>query len=365
MAKGDVYRDESIQRTDVRTGSQIRQATSHPSIHHPPFYYLPPFDDGMNRLFFVSHRTGTPQIFCELRSARKLVQLTDRSDLNEWSLHPAYSGKYVYYTSAHAGHRVDVETLVEEELIRFPGPPICGAGMVGGAMGTTSLSRDERWWAITVKTERAAQLFVLDLETGACQMILERNVIAHPEFHPDDPTLLRYAGPHTDRLWVIGRDGSDHKLAYQRDAAKKEWIVHETWMPGRRELLVANWPHGVLGVDIDTGAARTVCRFNAWHPMIDRTGQLMVADTNHPDVGLQLFNPLDGIGAPRTLCYPGATNAGAHWMADHCPYDDGPVDVYAPQHTHPHPNFSPDGSRIVYTSDAQGTAQIYEVALPP
>ncbi|MCA9438850.1 MAG: PD40 domain-containing protein, partial [Candidatus Omnitrophica bacterium] len=48
----------------------------------------------------------------------------------------------------------------------------------------------------------------------------------------------------------------------------------------------------------------------------------------------------------------------------HCPYDDGPVKVYAPQHTHPHPNFSPDGKRVVFSSDRSGTAQLFEVYLP-
>ena len=48
-----------------------------------------------------------------------------------------------------------------------------------------------------------------------------------------------------------------------------------------------------------------------------------------------------------------------------CPdgYNDGPREVYAPQHTHPHPRPSPDGSRVLYTSDASGHAQLYEVML--
>ena len=99
--------------------------------------------------------------------------------------------------------------------------------------------------------------------------------------------------------------------------------------------------------------------------MINRAGDLMVADTNFPDRGLQLFDPLDGLGEPRPHCETKATNAGAHWNTDHCPYDDGPVDVYAPQHTHPHPNFSPDGRFVVFTSDRSGHAQVYEVEVTP
>ena len=40
-----------------------------------------------------------------------------------------------------------------------------------------------------------------------------------------------------------------------------------------------------------------------------------------------------------------------------------PIQVYAPQHTHPHPSFSPDGKLVLYTSDASGYAQLYEVTV--
>jgi len=163
---------------------------------------------------------------------------------------------------------------------------------------------------------------------------------------------------------VVNRDGSGNRLAYRRDAARKEWIVHETWRPGQRELLTSNWPHGLIGVDIDTGAVRPVCGFNAWHAAVNRAGDLMCTDTTFPDRGLQVFDPRDGIGEPRTLCLPQASNVGAHWNTDHCPYDDGPIEVYAPQHTHPHPSFSPDGARVVFTSDRTGHSQVYEVLLP-
>ena len=90
---------------------------------------------------------------------------------------------------------------------------------------------------------------------------------------------------------------------------------------------------------------------------------MMVADTNFPDIGVQLCDPRDGVGAATTLCFPGATNMGAHW-AGPFPYDNGPIEVYAPQHTHPHPTFSPDNRFVIFTSDRTGFAQIYEASVP-
>jgi len=363
MAIGSTYPTESRTARDRATGALVRQVTDFPAIHHHPFFYIPAYDEMAQRLFFVSHRSGQPQVFMEERPEAALVQLTDRPDLDEWSVHPAYNGRYVYYTASGSAWRVDLENLEEEQLAQLGPPPTRKVGMVGAAMGTTSVSHDDRWWCVPIRVEDHFQMYIVDTNRGESQVVLEQPVIGHPQFHPDDANLLRYAGSHAERLWVVHRDGSNNRLVYQRDCERKEWIVHETWLPARREIMAANWPHGVMVVDIDTGNSRWIVRTNAWHPMVSCDGKQVVADTVHPDRGL-ILSTLDQEPAElRTLCYPHASSLGEHWKTDHCPYDDGPSNVYAPQHTHPHPSFSPDGRRVVFTSDVTGTAQVYEVQL--
>jgi len=396
------YPSESSRFIDPRTGARVRQVTNHSSITHHPFYYLPCMDDAMTRLFFVSHRTGRPEIWCEIRATGELQQLTDQPDLGEWSVHPSHDGRYVYYTAGQAAWRTATENSTAEQLVNFGSLAGREPGMVGAAMGTTTLSHDDRYWAVPVKVDKRFHFICIDTATGAHQTILEAATIGHPEFHPSDNTLLRYAGSYKERIWVVNRDGTGNRLVYDRKPLGKpnqfEWIVHETWNPrglpiadcrlpnGKRgtlttqalltpdtrhltpEIITANWPNGCLGIDIDTGAVRPVCSFNAWHPSINRQGTLMCADTTFPDTGLQLFDPRDGVGTPRTLCFPQATNEGKHWNTDHCPYDDedyqqGKWKVYAPQHTHPHPAFSPDGRFIVFTSDCTSHSQVYEVEI--
>lgn len=86
MGKGTVYLSESRTFYDRRTGTRICQVTMASAQHHHPFFIIPAYDDTMQRLIFVSHRSGTPQIFAEERDARELRQLTDRLDINEWSV---------------------------------------------------------------------------------------------------------------------------------------------------------------------------------------------------------------------------------------------------------------------------------------
>jgi oligogalacturonide lyase len=368
--KGRALPPESRTFADAATGRSVRQVTAHPSIHHHPFYYLPAYDDSMRWLAFVSHRGGYPAIFVEEQSSGRLVQLTDRGDLNEWSVHPSHDGRWIYFTAGCGAWRVSTEPgFREERLADFGDVPMIPPGMVGDAMGTTSLSRDDRWWIVPVKIGAMARLHAIDTSSGAVSVVCEHDSIGHPEVHPDDPNLIRFAGRSTDRIHVVRRDGSGHRLAYRRDLTRREWVVHETWMPrsavaGRNEIVTVIWPHGMIGVDVDTGSIRHITGFPAWHPMIRRDGRSCVADTTFPDRGLFTFDPSAGPDAAPTALVPSlSSNAGDHWNTDHCPYDDGPVKVHAPQHTHPHPSFSPDGSRVVFTSDRTGAAQLYEVVV--
>ena len=129
----------------------------------------------------------------------------------------------VYFTDGQGAWRVDTETCEKEQLASFATVAMREEGMVAAAMGTTALSYDDAWWAVPVKMGVVARLVVIDTRSGASEAIVERDSIGHPEFHPNDSSLLRYAGPYYERMWVINRDGSDHRLAYRREG--NEWIV--------------------------------------------------------------------------------------------------------------------------------------------
>ncbi len=361
MAKGQRYPAESRMLNDERTGTTIRQITNSACIQHHPFFLVPAYDDAMRWLVFVSHRTGAPQIFVEERATGELIQLTDRDDLAEWSIYPSRDGAYVYFTAGTSGWRVRIDTCGEERLLDLGDVAMRSEGMVAAAMGTTALSACDRWWAVRFNIENEAHVAVVDTHSGSWNVVLRKDTVSHMQFCPDDSSLLFCAGPLIDRVWMVNRDGTRHRRLYQRQP--NEWITHESWIPGSRELGFIDWPNGIRCINVDTGRERRVTSFNAWHAICNREGTLMVADTNFPDIGLQLFNPKDGQGEPVTLCYPEASSLGAHWNRTF-PYANGPITVYAPQHTHPHPSFSPDSRYVVFTSDRTGHAQVYEVEIP-
>ncbi len=356
--KGSRHKPEGRVATDAKSKRRIRQVTNHPSVHHHPFFFVPAYDQRGKKLIFVSHRTGSPQIYFEDRSNGELVQATARDDLAEWSIYPSPDGRFVYFTAGTAAWRVDLDDFSETQLADFGAVEMREKGMVGAAMGTTALSADGHWWAIPVKAGNVTRFVVIDTQGATSRVILERDTIGHPQFCPDDDNLILYAGPLTDRVWIVGRDGQDNRRVYQRDD-RMQWVTHEVWIPRQRAIAFVDWPRGMRRIDIKSGEAVWLHRFPAWHAAPDADGTRFVCDTNFPDTGLHVIR-LDG--PPVYLCASEASSEGAHWGAPF-PYNDGPVAVEARQHTHPHPRFSPDGARVVFTSDRTGHAQIYEVEI--
>jgi oligogalacturonide lyase len=357
--KGRRFAPESSVKIDPATKRKVRQVTAHPSIHHHPFFFVPAYDQAGKRLIFVSGRTGAPQIFFEDRASGELVQVTDRNDLADWSIYPSPDGRFVYFTGGTGAWKVSLDDFSETQLADFGTVEMREKGMVGAAMGTTALSADGRWWAIPIKVGKISRFVLVDTQIGESRVILERDTIGHPQFCPDDDNLILYAGPLTDRVWTVRRDGSRNRRAYQREN-RMQWVTHEVWLPGRQAIAFVDWPSGLRLIDLESGEATWLSHFPAWHAAPDDAGRRFVSDTNFPDCGLHII-PLDG-APPASLCASEATSEGAHWGGPF-PYNDGPVAVEARQHTHPHPRFSPDGTRVVFTSDRTGHAQIYEVEL--
>ena len=186
-----------------------------------------------------------------------LIQLTDRDDLADFSIYPSHDGQYVYFTAGSGGWRVHTTTYEEELLIDLGQATLKEKGQVGAAMGTTALSGCDQWWAIRFSDGDESCIAVVDTISGQWDVILRWASVAHMQFCPDDANLLFYAGALKDRIWVVDRDGSNPRRLYQREPG--QWLTHEAWIPGTRELGFVNWPHGMLAVHVDTLKVRR-CR---------------------------------------------------------------------------------------------------------
>jgi hypothetical protein len=161
-------------------------------------------------------------------------------------------------------------------------------------------------------------------------------------------------------MWTVSTRGLKDRPLYLHDA--RQWITHESFLGEGAEVLFTRWPDALMAIQRNGDSPRVVSPLNAWHASSRSDGSLIVADTNHPDVGIRLIHPDDGRDAP--LCYPNATSQGDRWRW-RTP-EPGMVGetTYGPQWTHPHPAFSVSGQWVTYTSDCSGHPQVYAARVP-
>lgn len=348
------YKNEGNTFLDPETGTKIHQITNVPVTHHHPFYYIPAFDSTSQYLTFISHRTGRPEIYQYCLSDKTIYQITNQPNIAEWTLHPSHFGRNIFFTDKSGAWKINSETLKNEKILDFI--TISENNEVGISTATTTLSHDDKWWVIIMKFKDHCSLYVINTLNGETKKLCEKKSIAHPQFHPNDNNLIRYVGHlYEDRLWTILRDGSENKQIYVRKP--REWVVHEVWHPFEKSIYTVIWPNGFYKINEKSNSSEALFQFNSWHANIDSRGEYVLFDTVYPDTGLYLYTIADK--KFRKICNSNSSNQGVHWNTDHCPYDDQPVQVYPPQDTHPHPQFSPDGKYAVYTSDKTGTSQMY------
>lgn len=348
------YKNEGVTFKDPETGTVIHQITAAEAVHHHPFYYIPAFDATSQNLIFISKRTGRSEIYQYNLLEKTIFQITDQPHISEWTFHPSYHGRDIFFTDNIGAWKINCITHKTELILEFKN--ISENNEIGESKATTTLSHDDLWWVIPMKFKDHMSLYIVNTSNGEAKKLCERKNIYHPQFHPADNNLIRYAGHlYEDRLWTIRRDGTENKQIYFRKP--KEWVVHEVWHPKEKSIYTVIWPKGFYKINETENSSEALFEFNSWHANIDKTGNYVVFDTVYPDTGLYLYS----IGKKRfqKICNSNSSNQGVHWNTDHCPYDDQPIQVYPPQETHPHPQFSPDGKYIVYTSDKTGVAQMY------
>jgi oligogalacturonide lyase len=356
--------------TDERTGASIRQWTAHESMHHHFYFTNPTLSADAQQGYFISYRTGYPNLFrIDLRNG-ELTRLTNRPDINPFSPVRNPRTTTIYFTARHSLWSVSPETGEERELCRFPR---C-------RLGTCGVDPSGAWLALGLRFEDRCELALVDTATGHWKSVAREPEIGHVQFCPDDPNMVLYSGAPNRRLWIYDRQKSQTRYVYPQKEG--EWIVHESWLSGL-EILFVHWPHALRAIRADGTGLRTIAKINAWHACADCLAHWIICDTNHPDRGLLLVNP--DTGNWKTLCWPGASLRGTQWIHNRpaqgagidtsiirsdTPEDDpppkpnDPPSTYGPQWTHPHPSFSVDGRQVVYTSDRERWSQVFSVEVP-
>jgi oligogalacturonide lyase len=347
--------------TDEQTGACVTRLTSAPCVNHPLYYLTNSFSADGRWLVFASNRAGKMDLYKICLENGEIQRLTDVDGLDPFSGNVI--DDVVYFTTTGRIHRLDLRDGGRQTLVDRPG---CGFGEV-------TVSGDRRWLASLITRSGKAGLLVARTDGSEAGVILEGvRALYHPQFHPCDSTRLIYsADPPDPRMWTVHRDGSGDRCVYRN--APDEWFVHETFLGKSDQLIVVHWRHGINRVGLKDGDLKRLTNLSAWHIAANADGSRIVCDTHLPDVGICLVDP--ATGRHRILCRSRASSKGWQWhqskplaaTAGGAPGWATMVETpsgetaYGPQHTHPHPSFSPDGRWVTFTSDVTGHPQVYLV----
>ncbi|HCP99455.1 MAG TPA: hypothetical protein DIT99_01595 [Candidatus Latescibacteria bacterium] len=363
--KGAVFPSESRSFTDDRTGARIIQLTDHPSINHHLYFLTSSFTPDEQAVIFASYRSGETNYYKAEFLEGDIRQLTDEPGIHGYSGIISPDGSALLYTAGDSVKTVDLESLATRTLAQYP----------DGQLGELSISADRTALVAAMKQGAHSYITVTQIDGSGGKSIFEcPRTIIHPQFHPSDPNLIEYAQDPAPRMWTIRRDGTDNTCLYEHD--NSEFIVHETFL-GDKDLIFVVWPYALKRMHIDTTKITTISDFNAWHIAANATGDTVLCDTVHPDLGLQLVDVTTG--ERKTLCHPHSSCSGSQWKKDRyalaedwqaaadekeksLSWMEMKVDtVYGPQWTHPHPSYSWTENWVVYTSDVSGHSQVYAV----
>ena len=368
--KGRQFESEHSSYTDKATGVLVHQITSALAINHATYFLQTSFLPGDESMIFISNRSGAAQLY-EIAPFPDgpIRQLTAGAAIHPFSpaIHP--SGKTIFFVRGGSLWELDRETLAERLIIEFQ----------GAQLGEPSLGVGAKWLVMAIQQGPTRGMAVGKADGSNWNVIPFPRTVIHPQFHPFDDQWLEFAGDPAPRMHRVRRDGTNLECLIDHD--NDTFIVHETFLGKTGNLVYTVWPKSLNELDWSTGKFRVITEFNAWHITPNKEGTKVLCDTNHPDIGLHMIDV--ATGDRQLICSTESSNQGTQWLtsryaltedfvlARSAAKSEGTLSwmeasgdtVYGPQCTHPHPSFSSDESKVVFTSDKSGFPQVYVAEL--
>lgn len=366
--KGSISGSEAAVFTDPATGAVAHRMTDQSAISHPSYFLQRSFFPGDRSLFYISYRTGAPQLFEAAFPDGSIRQLTDGPAIHPFSAALRPGGDEIVFTRGGSLWSMRRDTLVERSIVDFP----------GAQLGECSMSPDGEW--LTAAARRGAErgLVAGRFDGNLWRFLPFPRTVIHPQFHPLEPEWIEFAGDPAPRMHRIRRDGSGLECLYEHGSS--EFVVHETFLGQTGDIVFTIWPRALCRMDWTTREIHTITEFNAWHIAPNRDGTQVLCDTNHPDLGLHIIDAASG--ERRRICLSESSSQGTQWRTSRYALAEDfaaargasksaslswmEMDndtVYGPQWSHPHPSWSNDERKVCFASDRTGTAQVYVAEL--
>ncbi|WP_077619397.1 oligogalacturonate lyase family protein [Bacillus sinesaloumensis] len=369
MAKGTVLPPEWKEYKDRFTGVKVTQLTDYTGHSHH-FYFTENgwYEDG-KKLLFISDRENSTNLFSIDMTTGEITQLTDHNTTYGFlspCLHPFE--KKAYFRRNHQIIEIDLESF--QESIIYEGP----TNLSGGNLNCTADGK----YIITCNREDLSDKIAIDLGNG---------YVGHRE--------LMEAKPKSQIL-QIGIDDKKSKVVYEEES----FITHINTSPTKNNLITfcheGPWQlvdHRIWGLNLENGDVWKIRERTEEFEMVGH--EYWHEDGEH--IGYHGFRK-DGTGFFGKIQYDNSNMEEVefnfvNWHASSNDFSKIIVDGRAPldkliiwgkednqftnpkvlcehrcsfhvQKVHAHPRFTPDGTKLLFTSDKNGYGNLYLVDLP-
>ena len=326
---------------DPQTGARVTRLTSYPVLNTLQYYgYGTGFThDSRTVVFFshkVPHRSAEYDVYRIDVDGHNTGQLTDYDQVGCVVTSPV--DRWIYCMRGGECRRVHVDTGEDVPIGHVEG--------VAQSNGYGAMSPDGTAYYPEVFMRNGEKAILRFRTDGSESRVLYTS--PHPfcatKIEPSEGKVLSISSgrdPLGRNVHLIDEDGTNLRVINIYDGNG-----HYNWLGPTKRILSGLKPHRWGIATVAEGEEREDLRYtgaNFWHPSASYDGRFMVADTNWPDIGLQLISVKTA--RFRTLCLSGSSNG-------------------APQWSHPHPLFSPDDRYVGFNSDMTGIPHVYVVEIP-
>ena len=387
MHRGETCRFESKDYTDELTGRTVRRLTDPNYRSQHQYFYCNMWTQDSRRVVIASNRgDGFYRLYLVDVETGEGVCLTDSDRLVRYMAELAHDDSHLLYPSGRELRRLSLPGL-EDVLVYRQSEPWTGGGMYYSPTRDHSrvvmveMHKDDRIQAKTGWDAFAPQfharprcrLVELDCETGTGDVIHEAECwLGHPNYRPDGRTIMFcHEGPWNlvdSRIWFIAPDGSNLREGRRRDPAHpageetgESW-GHEFWLADSSCAAYVFFPRAygekatLRLLDPDTLEEEVLMPVSHYsHFIFDRGATMIVGDGNAPQSDA-LFIVDVASRTEHVLCRHGSSMK---------PYVDEKTGAVNTQMVHPHPCFSPDSRRVIFSSDRDGGPAVYVISEVP
>jgi oligogalacturonide lyase len=369
-----------VTKTDPDTGAEVTRLTPLDVTCHRQYFYQKCFTNDGAKLLFAGEFGPSNYWNYHLLDLESQVatQLTDQARENTFGGFLSPDDKSLYFVRAERQLiKLELGSLKEDVVYTVP------QGWIGYGTWVTNTActrmvgieiHADDWFPLSdwkkfhdmYHAKPRCRLIRIDLATGQREVILEKQGwLGHPQYRPYDDNTVAYCheGPHDlvdARMWFINEDGTNIRCGKTHEVG--ESCTHEFWVPDGSLMIYVSYLKGeteryIWSLDPVTLKNERLVHMPACsHLMSNFKGDLLVGDGCGSPADVADSSSHEIQTDPYLYVFD-LKNKTHRAIARH----DSSWEVYkkSRQVTHPHPSFTPDEKKVLFSCDAEGEPALY------